>query len=147
MKENNEGFLAPFVNNKLCNNCGICKGKCPVINANLENSTNPDCLALAAKDEVRLDKCSSGGIFTTIAQKFIADGGYVCGAVINKDNQIEHIVSNNADDLFRMRGSKYVQSNIVKALQEAKSLLASDKKLLFSGTPCQIAAANTFLKT
>ena len=38
MKENNEGFLYPFINKKKCKNCGLCLKKCVSCNKDTNNS-------------------------------------------------------------------------------------------------------------
>ena len=46
----------------------------------------------------------------------------------------------------KMRGSKYVQSELSNTFQDIKTLLEQDKWLLFTGTPCQTAGLLSFLK-
>ena len=44
-----------------------------------------------------------------------------------------------------MRGSKYVQSNISDVYEKIEELLKANKKVLFTGTGCQIAAIKSLL--
>jgi coenzyme F420-reducing hydrogenase beta subunit len=81
---------------------------------------------------------SSGGIFHEIARFVMEAGGKVSGAVLQK-NRVHHIISNNFDDLKKMRGSKYVQSITIDVSLEIGEL-SSYSTFLFSGTPCQVAA-------
>lgn len=58
---------------------------------------------------------------------------------------VEHILSNSIDDRNKMRGSKYVQSNINDSFARIKELLEKDNYVLFSGTPCQTAGLISYL--
>ena len=52
---------------------------------------------------------------------------------------VYHIVSNEKKDLEKMRGSKYVHSDTSKVFNQVVKILKGGKKVLFSGTPCQVA--------
>ena len=45
-----------------------------------------------------------------------------------------------------MRGSKYLQSVIGDCFKDIKTLLEENKKVLFTGTPCQVAGLYAFLR-
>ena len=70
INENKDGFLYPVIDETKCINCGKCKLTCPTNNNLVSNNINPKCYAVWANDEIRL-KCSSGGVFGAIAQKFL----------------------------------------------------------------------------
>ena len=146
MVANNEGFLFPQINMEKCIDCGLCAKKCPVENPVYLNNPEPDCLAVAAKDELRL-KSASGGIYSAFADYMLKRGGYICGAAYTDDNSwnVMHIVGNTIETLEKTRNSKYVQSNAGMIYQEVKELLEQEKEVLFSGTPCQVAGLNAFL--
>lgn len=144
MRENEEGFLAPAIDENLCTDCGLCARACPALNVRYENTTEPECYAAMAEDEIRM-KSSSGGIFSLLAEHIIDKGGYVCGAAFNKDWSVSHIIIDNKQDLAKLRGSKYVQSDIENCYRETKKLLDAGKEVLFSGCPCQIAGLYSFL--
>ena len=91
MKQNEEGFYYPVIDENLCTNCGLCVKKCAAINPHYENKKEPDCYAVWANDEIRM-KSSSGGVFTLLANHFLEQGGYVCGAAWDKDLNVEHII-------------------------------------------------------
>ena len=82
MKEDDEGFLYPEINEKLCTNCLICEKVCQIYNDNNKNAENLDCYALAHYDVERM-KSSSGAIFPLMAQRIIAKGGYVFWVVFD----------------------------------------------------------------
>lgn len=144
LRENEEGFLAPAIDENLCTDCGLCARACPALNVRYENTTEPECYAAMAEDEIRM-KSSSGGIFSLLAEHIIDKGGYVCGAAFNKDWSVSHIIIDNKQDLAKLRGSKYVQSDTENCYRETKKLLDAGKEVLFSGCPCQIAGLYSFL--
>lgn len=144
MEENDEFFIIPKVNKETCNNCGLCLSKCPSIDYVANNNRNPIPYSVRGNDEVRRGS-SSGGVFYLLAQKFIEEKGYVCGAVFDENLKLHHIVSNSIADVEKMRGSKYFQSNTEKIYKEIRILLAKGESVLFSGTPCQVAALYSFL--
>lgn len=141
IEENSDGFLYPTIDQTKCINCGKCKKTCP---ANVNNSSmvnndvDPKCLAVWANDDVRI-KCASGGVFGAIAYKFVEEGGFVSGAVYKDINHVEHIVTNKLEDVDKIIGSKYVQSDTKQCFKEIKNLLVQGKKVLFCGCPCQVA--------
>lgn len=138
MKENDEGFLMPEVNEK-CINCGKCTKACPVLNPHYENNKEPDLYAFRADDKTRA-KSSSGGLFSLIADEIFKRGGYVCGAAFDENIILSHIITDNKNDMPKLRGSKYLQSNIGMVYKEIAALLKKGKTVFFCGTPCQAAA-------
>ena len=144
MEENKEGFLEPIIVQEKCTNCGLCKKVCPVLNLKYLNNV-PDCYAYMADDKIRL-KSSSGGAFFVLANEFIKNGDYVSGAIWTKDWKVKHIVSKNFEDIEKMQKSKYSQSEIGTIYKEIKTLLEGNKKVLFTGTPCQIAGLKSYLR-
>ncbi len=144
MQENDEGFLYPVVDESKCTHCGLCLKACPLLAKQNNNKQEPDCYAVMAPDEIRA-KSSSGGMFTLLAEYVIYGGGYVCGTAFKEDWSVHHIMVNKLEDLDKLRGSKYVQSNTENCYKEIKSLLQQDKLVLFTGTPCQIAGLYSFL--
>ena len=147
MKEDEEGFLYPFIDKIKCTNCGLCKKACPSLNKSEtynNNGKNPDCYAIMADDEIRL-KSSSGGAFTLIADYILDKGGYVCGVVWDKNGKAIHKITNDKKEYEKMRKSKYVQSDPLNVYSEIKKHLKENKLVLFTGTPCQVAALNVFL--
>lgn len=91
-------------------------------------------------------KSSSGGIFTLIAELIIDKGGAVFGAAFDGDFNVHHISVEAKSDLYKLRGSKYLQSTIGNAYKEAEKALNDDRYVLFTGTPCQIDGLLHYLK-
>lgn len=144
MEENKEGFIMPLVDDEKCINCGKCVRVCPALAPKHENDPQPKIYAAMADDDIRA-LSSSGGMFTLFAEQVLSEGGLVCGAAFDKNFRLSHILVDNKDDLAKLRGSKYVQSNIDFAYRDVKKALDDGKKVLFTGTPCQAAAIKSYL--
>jgi len=142
---NSQGFLFPQVNIDICINCSLCERVCPVLNPNQENRPLKVYAAINTNDDIRMQN-SSGGIFTSLAEKIIDEGGVVFGARFNENWEVVHDYAETKDGLAPFRGSKYVQSDINSSYIKAEQFLKRGRKVLFSGTPCQIAALNLFLR-
>ncbi len=146
MLPNKFGFLYPQIDEKQCIDCGLCEKICPVINS-AECSGSTKAYAVKNKDENVRVQSSSGGAFSAIAEKILNDGGIVFGAAFADGfKAVEHIAVDNAENLYKLRGSKYVQSRIGNSHAKVKYELENGRKVLFTGTPCQIGGLLSFLK-
>ena len=145
MQEDNEGFLYPVVDASTCSDCGLCEKVCPVINQDEPRKPLKVYAAKNRNEEVRI-MSSSGGIFTPLAETVIRDGGVVFGAKFDKDWNVVHAWTDTIEGIANFRGSKYVQSTIGNTYREAREFLKQGRKVLFSGTPCQIAGLKKFLR-
>lgn len=140
----NEGFSYPVVNKEQCVDCGLCERVCPCLNQNVPR--HPLMVnATRSSDENVRSKSSSGGLFTMFAETVIADGGVVFGARFDKNWNVLHDYTEVLDGLNAFRGSKYVQSYIGETYKQAREFLMNGRKVLFSGTPCQIAGLKKYL--
>lgn len=135
------GFVYPKINQSKCIDCGMCKKMCNYREANLFPIMKS--YAAVNKNHEQLMKSASGGLFSAFATVFLESGGCVCGAHMFFENshvKVEHIVVDGVDNLTKLQGSKYVQSNTQEAFKEVFARLDNGQKVLFSGTPCQVAA-------
>lgn len=140
-----EGFYYPKVNQDLCVDCGVCDTVCPVINQSDETKPVEVFAAKCTDDEIRL-KSSSGGLFSSLAEYVLSEGGVVFGAVYDQDWNVKHISVDDVSDLPLLRGSKYIQSRIGDSFAKARNFLRAGRLVLFVGTACQIAGLKLFLK-
>ncbi len=144
MTANNEGMLKPVINRRKCISCGICKVKCPASNPVYKNEPKPRTYAMMADEETRKIS-SSAGMFSVVAEYIIDNNGYVCGAAYDKEFKVHHIIIKDKKELPLLRGSKYIQSNPGNVYREIKELLTSNKLVLFTGMPCQVAGLYAYL--
>lgn len=148
MEEDEEGFLYPKIDEKLCVECGLCKKICAFQNGyNIDNRLEKiDVYATKNKsDEVRMHS-SSGGMFYEMAKYVLDRNGVVYGVIFDDRFHAKHTRANNIDDVKKMMGSKYSQSDLGKTYSEVKEDLQKGNLVLFTGTPCQVAGLNNFLQ-
>lgn len=146
MRIDREGFQYPHVDSRACINCGLCEKVCPINADNNRIKKDPKATFIAYSEncDVRM-KSSSGGIFTELAEHTINNGGIVFGAAFDSDFSVHHVSVETTQRLKELQGSKYLQSRIENSYSEAKSALEQGQKVLFSGTPCQLAGLMSFL--
>ncbi len=140
-------FFYPQIDNTKCIGCGRCEEVCPSLSATVYQTAQKTHKAFIAwnKDTSKRSISTSGGVFIALAEKTISEGGCVCGAAFTQDFKVQHIVSSKMDDVHRMMGAKYVQSDMTGIYSQIKTLLEKDIPVLFSGCPCQVAALHTYL--
>ena len=143
-----EGFLYPVVDKNKCTDCGICEKVCPVITvcpSRTMNYETPDCYAAAHKSTQVLFSSTSGGLFSAMAEIIYNENGFVGGAVHEEDFSVSQFISNDREDLKRLRRSKDLQSNSEGFYKKVQSILEADNKVLVCALPCQIAALINYL--
>lgn len=145
MRMDEEGFLYPFADVAICVGCGLCEKVCPIIN-NSEERIPIKTLAVRNLDEDVRFNSSSGGAFHALATIILQEGGIVFGARFNEKWEVIHDYIERKDDLYLFLGSKYVQSVLGNTFSQAESFLKDGKKVLFSGTSCQIAGLKRYLR-
>ncbi|MCQ2429867.1 MAG: Coenzyme F420 hydrogenase/dehydrogenase, beta subunit C-terminal domain [Clostridia bacterium] len=138
-------FLYPTIDPDKCVGCEACARACPVLREPVTRPDKPQAVAARSTDDDNRRVSTSGGIFWEAARRVLADGGYVCGAVWNPDFTVSHVVTNDPDEVRRMRGSKYLQSSTEGVFREIRTLLKGGKTVLFTGCPCQSAGLRSFL--
>lgn len=143
MVEDEFGYIYPVIDEKKCINCNLCKKVCPSLNP-IKAIYPQKCYAMYAKDKKIRDESTSGGAATIFSTYIIKNGGVVYGATYSK-GIINHLRIDNLKDLPKLKGSKYVHSYILDTYKEAKKDLTNNKKVLFIGTPCQIAGLKRYL--
>ena len=146
MEYDEEGFRFPSVDKEKCIKCNLCENVCPIINKSTKNVEYiKGYAAMNTNDTARL-KSSSGGVFSLLAQEIIDLGGIVVGVSMSLDCKVaQHIIVDSKENLELLLGSKYLQSNVGNSYQKIKNELNDEKIVLFSGTPCQVAALHSYL--
>lgn len=139
-----EGFEYPIINQEKCINCSKCYNSCHV-NMEVKPPEVKEAYYGRCINKEILDLSSSGGLYFPIANYLENQGYNVYGAILDKSKWETKHVSSKESGLKEQMGSKYVQSTTVDAFFEIKELLESGEKVLFSGTPCQIAGLKTLV--
>lgn len=148
MKPDVLGFLYPETDHEKCVDCGLCEKVCDFVRTLPTSSSEPkeiEALAAVNKDSDVLLASQSGGVFPALAKAVISEGGAVYGAAFNEDFTVSHKGSYSLDGCVEFSGSKYVQSDIGDTFRNVRRDLEEGRKVLFSGTPCQVAGLVSYL--
>lgn len=148
METDTMGFIYPNVDKERCRDCGLCEKVCS-LQGDHEDKTeviSPRFFAARHKDENELMRSRSGALFLGLSDVVLSQKGSVYGAAFDSSFRVQHIRAITSTERDRMRGSKYVQSDVTGIFPLVKNDLEHGLPVLFSGTPCQIAALKSFLK-
>lgn len=144
MYADEEGFLYPEISQEKCVHCNRCKDVCPILHKPDNYSLELAFGCYAQNEEERMSS-SSGGFFSVLARAVLSDGGVVCGAAYDKDMVVKHVIVDDDKELYKIKGTKYVQSRIGDTYSRLRGYLQEGKRVLFSGTPCQVAGFKAYL--
>lgn len=149
MKPDVYGFLYPVIDEDKCVNCGRCLKAC-FLEQGYDTSGNfkkPINYAARHKDIKEVEKSRSGGVFKAVSDYILSLGGVVYGAAFDETWKVVHIRVETVEELDRLRGSKYTQSDLRGIFSSVSNDLKSNRKVIFSGTPCQCAGLKLYLKS
>lgn len=147
MERDKHGFLYPEIEKEKCIDCGQCRKICPISNqAESAGTGQPVAFAVKNRDETIRNKSTSGGVFYELAVSVLEKGGTVYGAVFDENFQVVHFRGECLSDIYKMQGSKYVQSNMNGIFESVRKDLINKKTVLFTGCPCQVDALKHYLK-
>ncbi|KUJ94828.1 MAG: F420 hydrogenase beta subunit [Desulfonauticus sp. 38_4375] len=143
-----EGFYVPKIDKSLCTNCGLCLKVCPVVNApsSEDRFSEPKVYISWSLDEKTRLNSSSGGLYPELAKLILENGGIVFAVGWNKEWLPQHKEVSDYSQLSETLGSKYVQSYVGDTYRRIAELTEYGKKVLFVGTPCQVAGLRNFIK-
>lgn len=139
-----EGFRYPKIDPQKCIHCNSCERACPADQL-VPGEEETKAYYAFASDEQICKSSSSGGLFSLIAAQILEQGGVVFGAGYDESFRVCHRRIDSLDQIPLLRTSKYVQSDTLQTFRETEDLLKAGRKVLFAGTPCQIAALKQFL--
>lgn len=145
MLPDSSGYKYPVIDEGRCTNCGLCQKFCPSLTFHLRYYPIQN-LAVTTKDEEETLSCASGGAATLLSRTIISQGGVVYGCDGNDIRNVHHIRISSLKEVELLKGSKYVQSAINNVYRQVREDLRSGIKVLFVGTPCQVAGLYGFLK-
>lgn len=146
MTADENGFLCPVVYDEQCVSCGLCEKRCPVISPPKTPEAEPGAYAAYSRDTRMRLESSSGGIFTELARAVLKEGGAVVGAAYTARFEVVHICVETEDELAKLRGAKYAQSDLRGVFARVKQRLERGQQVMFSGTPCQVGGLKAFLR-
>lgn len=146
IQTDNLGFIRPVVDSSTCVDCGLCVKKC-IIDNPVETVQPLNTFAAIRKDSNKISMSSSGGVFAATAEKVLESGEWiVVGCGLDSTMSAKHLIVDKPGALKNLYGSKYVQSETTDIYEQVADLLTTGKKVLFSGTPCQVAAIQRYTK-
>lgn len=146
MQADSEGFKYPVIDKNKCIDCGLCCKVCPLENMYGNFGEDKTSFACRAKDKNFAKQSSSGGVFGILANMYIKEQAVIYGAAFDDNWNVCHIRADKKDELKSLYTSKYVQSDIGNTFRQVKCDLDNGKKVLFAGTPCQVAGLKTYLQ-
>jgi len=150
MKKDDTGFFYPEVDLSKCVQCGLCDKVCPVKNQVHDESAYEDKgYGAYRKDREKGKNSASGGVFPLLAEEIIDQGGVVYGVCYREQTDrimVCHSSAHTKEEVVRFYNAKYVQSILKGIFSDVESQLEDHKKVLFSGTPCQVAGLKSFLR-
>lgn len=146
MQTDEKGFLYPKVDVSRCVDCNLCDKVCPFHEHynRYDNYESPRYYAMRLLNDSELLKSQSGGAFYILSRAILDRGGIIYGASFGDVFRVEHHRAQTPDVRDRMRGSKYVQSDLSDIFLQVKSDIRQGKEVLFSGTPCEVAGLRSF---
>ena len=144
MVEDEEGFRYPHIDSSLCIECNLCRKVCPYNNMPVKHNEDKYVFGGYNIDPKTRFNSTSGGAFSAIVEAFCDENYVIFGAEV-KGLLVFHSYITDKRKLGKFRKSKYSQSIMGVSYQNARKFLKEGKKVLFSGTPCQIAGLLSYL--
>jgi coenzyme F420-reducing hydrogenase beta subunit len=146
MIEDEEGFRYSIIDKNKCIECRKCIGVCQIHQETNKNNFNESKYFSAQhkNDEIIMES-SSGGVFSALANIILEQGGVVYGCIYDENMKAIQVEIEILDDLKLMRGSKYVQSDMLNCHIQVKKQLDEGRYVLFTGTSCQVASIKAFI--
>lgn len=144
MVEDAKGFMYPQVDNSICVECGACEKICPIDTAKGSLMTPLKAYAAWNKNHKEQLASSSGGAAYVLSSHILDAEGVVYGCTADGID-VRHIRIEDKSELYKLQGSKYVQSDVRGLFKNVKDDLKSGKSVLFIGTPCQVAGLKNYI--
>lgn len=148
MAGDQKGFSYPVIQQKNCRNCGKCKTVCQACQGEIAYDKDKQSYFVAVhKDKEVLLHSQSGGMFPVISDIIFEKGGTVYGCIYDpRQHKAIHTRAATKEERDKMRGSKYIQSDLESSFILVQNDLLNGNYVCFSGTPCQNDGLRRFLK-
>lgn len=148
MQEDEKGFLYPVIDREKCVDCGMCRRVC-LYQQEIKKQSEPAFYVYLHPELSHRLQSSSSGAFEVLCKAFAQgenESTVIFGCELNNELQAQHGYSVGFSEIARFKKSKYVQSRIGDSFLQVQEFLKQGKRVVFSGTPCQIYALKLFLK-
>lgn len=145
MRPLSSGALVPVIDENLCVECGRCERACPVLNPHVQPSQPCRCYAAWATDDKLLENAASSGVVSALGKHIIDCGGVVYGTRF-ENQRLVFAGAETVDGLLAFQGSRYVHAYVGDAYLQIEQHLKAGRKVLFTGTPCQVHGLRQFLR-
>lgn len=145
MQPDTLGFLYPVIDQDKCIDCGLCAKSCfnnqmPTYNEPIQTSVGH---AVNTSEQIT---STSAGLASVFMRTILQNGGVVYGCSGENAREVKHIRIEHIDEVEKLKGSKYVQSNMGQTYKNVVADLRADRTVLFIGTPCQVAGLKAYLR-
>ncbi|MBR7028744.1 MAG: Coenzyme F420 hydrogenase/dehydrogenase, beta subunit C-terminal domain [Bacteroidaceae bacterium] len=143
-------FTYPCIDNDTCIQCGKCEKACTYVRGEYVKEVNDISQTFYCaynNDAEERAKATSGGAGGALAQHALDQGWLVCGAAFDEAMRVKHILSDSEAILDKIRGSKYLQSDVTGVYEQVREAVKEGRQVLFFGTPCQCQALVASLPT
>lgn len=144
IRHDEQGFYRSYVEEDKCIHCHRCEKVCPANHPQKAFSINKAYKSYRKNVEA-VASSTSGGIAGALSEHIFSKGGAVAGCGYDGALHLKHSIASSAKDLEAFKGSKYLQSDTVGIYQQVRQALQTGKTVLFTGTPCQVSALQSFL--
>lgn len=145
MYPDRHGELHPLIDVDKCIECGLCINRCPV-NKHTERLEPQQCFAVWEKSLDDRKFSASGGVAAALYKAIVSEcGGVGYGVGWGDDLKAHFIRVDETSHLDALKGSKYVQAIVDNIYNQVRTDLQEKRKVLFIGTPCQIAGLKNYL--
>ncbi len=144
MKEDENGFVYPKIDLTKCIHCDLCRKSCPINEHQKIEDFEKEYYISKNKNKKEQLEGTSGGLCHIFAKKTIQNNGVVYGCEMY-ENKARHIRIDKEEQLERIKGSKYLQSDVTTIFSLLEADLKNKKEILFIGTPCQIGVIKNSL--
>lgn len=145
MHADSKGFFYPRVDSGTCIECGLCERVCPFPSEKRHLARPERAFAAWSKDASVQKRSTSGGAAYLLSRHIIGQGGTVYGCAAD-GLTVHHVRIDSSEELTRLQGSKYVQSDTRGIFAQVRADLDCGRPVLFTGTPCQVAALRRFIR-
>jgi len=142
MTADRHGFYYPSINEELCIGCKSCEIVCPVIHEPAAKTLEREAWAGVHHEPDVLTQSASGGAFPAVVKAWKPD--VVCGVRWDGFCAVNDLAYDE-DGVRAFSKSKYILSDTNGVYQRTAEEVKKGKRVLFSGTPCQVAACRNIV--